>query len=46
MGAHEDLPVIEEAYRLGQFGVLWLLRPAQPSDSEKLSLLAREHLGV
>lgn len=44
MGSHEDLDVFEEAVRLGQFGVISILRPINGNARAKLQALAREHI--
>jgi hypothetical protein len=44
MGAHEDLSIIEEAVRLGEFGVISVFRPANANESVKLAELAQEHI--
>jgi IrrE N-terminal-like domain len=43
MGSHEDFDILEEAVRLGQFGVISILRPLNGNARAKLQALAQEH---
>ncbi len=45
MGSHEDLDIFEEAVRLGQFGVVSILRPMNGNARSKLQELALERIG-
>jgi hypothetical protein len=45
MGSHEDLDIFEEAVRLGEFGVVRVLRAMNGNARSKLQELALERIG-